>query len=260
MCTNKRVAVNPSDTEGAWLAVVLAWVGGAVDAIGFLTLTNLFTSHMSGNSAALGAYLGVGQGAEALRRLTPIPLFVLGVAVGAAVIEIAVRRSVRPSLSVALTLEVILLLTFRVYGSSHLHAGVIQTAAGWQFGLLVALLAVPMGVQTAALQRVAGTTVHTTYITHMLTAFAKEAVAYLFWLHDHGLGENASAIQGIVPAHPSLFRAALVAGVWTAFVVGAVMGGAAIVRWDLNALLAPVAVLVAVIALDLRSPLYIPPR
>jgi len=252
------VAVNPSDTEGAWLAVVLAWVGGAVDAVGFLTLANLFTSHMSGNSAALGAYLGVGQGAEALRRLTPIPLFVLGVAMGAAVIELAVRRGVRSSLSVALALEAILLLAFRVYGRSHLHAGVIQTTAGWQFDLLVALLAVPMGVQTAALQRVAGTTVHTTYITQMLTTFAKEAVAYLFWLHDRGQAENASATQGIVPARPSLFRALFVAGVWTAFVVGAVMGGAAVARWDLNALLAPMAVLVAMIALDLRSPLYTP--
>jgi len=250
--------VNPSETEGAWLAVVLAWVGGVVDATGFLTLASLFTAHMSGNSAALGAYLGVGQGAEALRRLTPIPLFVLGVAVGAAAIEIAARRGVRSSLSVALALEAILLLDFRVYGSRRLHAGVIHAGVGWQFDLLVALLAVPMGVQTAALQRVAGTNVHTTYITQMLTTFAKEVVAYLFWLHDQGQGKNASATQGIVPARPSLFRALLVAAVWTAFVVGAAMGGAAIVRWNLNALLAPAAVLVAVIAVDVRSPLYTP--
>ncbi len=250
--------MNPIDTEGSWLAVVLAWVGGVVDATGFLTLANLFTSHMSGNSAALGAYVGVGNGAEALRRLTPIPLFVLGVALGATVIELAARRGVRSSLSVALALEAILLLAFLVYGSSHLHAAAIHTTANWQFDALVALLAVPMGVQTAALQRVAGTDVHTTFITGMLTIFAKEVVAYLFWLYDRGQAENASATQGIVPARPSLFRALLVAGVWTAFVVGAAMGGAAILRWNLNALLAPIAVLVAVIALDVRSPLYTP--
>ena len=40
------------EREKAWLAVLLAWVAGCVDAVGYLMLFHLFTAHMSGNSAA----------------------------------------------------------------------------------------------------------------------------------------------------------------------------------------------------------------
>lgn len=245
-----------TQTSAAMLAVVLGWVGGNVDAIGFLLLAQLFIAHMSGNSAALGAYLGQGQWAEAMHRLTPIPLFIFGIVLGAAVIEVAVRRRVRCALSVALLLEALLILGFRLYASRYLHAGTISASAGWPFDLLVALLAVPMGIQTAALQRVGSGTVHTTYITGMLTSLAREGTAYLFWLHDRGQGENASASQGIVPARPSPFRALLMAGIYGAYLLGAAIGGYTLLHWSLNALAVPLLVLASVMALDLRRPLY----
>jgi uncharacterized membrane protein YoaK (UPF0700 family) len=122
--------------------------------------------------------------------------------------------------------------------------------------LLTAFLALAMGIQGAALQRVGGATVHTTYITGMLTNLAKEVVAYAFWRYDRRQGGNASAAQGIVPARPSLFRALLVVGIWCAFVSGAVIGGFAIVHWGLNGVDLPLIVLAAIIGTDLRRPIY----
>lgn len=245
-------------TEGAWLTIVLAATGGVVDAISFLTLAHLFTAHMSGNSAALGAYLGSGDWADGLHRLTPIPLFVVGVALSAALIEVAVRRGVRSSLAVALALEAALLLIFRVYGSFFFYRGTFSVGKAWEYDLLVALLAVPMGVQTAALQRVGGMTVHTTYITGMLTNFAKEGVAYLFWRFDRRRGGNASAAQGIVPAQPSLFRTLLSGGTWCAFLGGAIAGGFMVVNLRLNAVIIPLVILAGLILIDLWRPLYTP--
>jgi uncharacterized membrane protein YoaK (UPF0700 family) len=245
-----------SDGRAARLAFALAWAGGMVDATGFLTLARLFTAHMSGNSAALGAYLGTGDWAEALHRLTPIPLFVVGVAIGAALIEAATRLGIRSSLSVALAAEGLLLLGFRVYGGSTAYLGALPATATWQLDLLTAFLALAMGIQGAALQRVGGATVHTTYITGMLTNLAKEVVAYAFWRYDRRQGGNASAAQGIVPARPSLFRALLVVGIWCAFVSGAVIGGFAIVHWGLNGVDLPLIVLAAIIGTDLRRPIY----
>lgn len=253
---NEQAYADQTSRRIARLAIVLAWVGGMVDATGYLLLAHLFTAHMSGNSAALGAYLGDGQWREAAPRLVPILFFVVGVALGDGLIEVAARRGIRGALSFALAPEVALLLIFRFYGSGYLHAGTIQTDAAWQFALLVALLAVPMGFQTAALQRVAGTVVHTTFITGMLAAVAKEGVAYLFWLGSHERRDNASASEGILPAHPSLFRASLSAGIFLAFLAGAVIGGYGAHRWTLNAMLIPLIVIVLLILSDLWRPYY----
>jgi uncharacterized membrane protein YoaK (UPF0700 family) len=247
-----------TERAGAPLAFVLAWVGGVVDAIGFLTLNRLFTAHMSGNSAAFGAYLGQGGWAEAARRATPIPLFVLGVALGDAVIEIARRRGIRATRSVALTLEAVLLIAFRVYAGGHLDHGEIAAGAAWRFTLLVGLLAVPMGLQTAALQRVGGGTVQTTFITGMLTNLAKEVVTYLFWLSDRHRARRAGTAAATA-RHPSRARALLMAGIWAGFVVGATTGGVAVGRWGLNAVVAPLLVLGAVIVRDARQPPVAPP-
>jgi uncharacterized membrane protein YoaK (UPF0700 family) len=253
---NEKAYADQRSRRIARLAIILAWVGGMVDATGYLLLAHVFTAHMSGNSAALGAYLGDGQWAEAAPRLIPIPLFIFGVALGDALIEVAARCSVRVALSFALAPEAALLLIFRIFGARYLRAGTIRTDAAWQFVLLVALLAVPMGLQTAALQRVADTFVHTTFITGMLTIFAREAVAYVFWLGSRERRENVSASQGILPAHPSLFRASLSAGIFLAFLVGAVVGGYGAHRWTLNAMLTPLIVVALLILSDVRHPFY----
>lgn len=247
----------PIEREKGWLAILLAWVAGIVDAIGYLTLSKIFTAHMSGNSVAFGAYLGEAHWAEAMRRLTPIPLFVCGIIVGAVVIEGAARSGVRSSFALAMLLEALLLSGYWAYGSTLVHGTTIHTHAQWQFDVLVGLLAIAMGLQNAALQRVSGRTVRTTYVTGMLTGFSTEAAAYLFWLAD-GKQANAAIVGGVVPRQPSLGRAALLAGIYGAYLVGAVIGGVTLVRWDLTAVALPVAVVVGMVGLDLLRPIYTP--
>jgi uncharacterized protein DUF1275 len=56
-------------------AFFLSGVGGCIDAIGVLTLGGLFVSHMSGNSAALGAAFGHGDWRTGSPHLFAVPLF-----------------------------------------------------------------------------------------------------------------------------------------------------------------------------------------
>ncbi len=56
-----------------WPAVLLAWVAGFVDSLGYLALAKVFTAHMSGNSAAVGAELGAGNWHEAMVKGLAIP-------------------------------------------------------------------------------------------------------------------------------------------------------------------------------------------
>ena len=114
------------EREKAWLALLLAGVAGAVDAVGYLLLLHLFTAHMSGNSVAMGLSIGQTQWQTALLRAIPIPLFVFGVALGTAVIEIAIRQRIRSQRSfrwfVASTVRRARdVLPPRRFGTSHIH-------------------------------------------------------------------------------------------------------------------------------------------
>jgi uncharacterized membrane protein YoaK (UPF0700 family) len=67
---------------GLILAGLLAALAGMVDAIGYLHLSHLFVSFMSGNSTQLGVALGQGDLANAGAIAELIALFVLGAAAG----------------------------------------------------------------------------------------------------------------------------------------------------------------------------------
>lgn len=245
--------------EKAALAIVLSWVAGLVDAIGYLTLFHLFTAHMSGNSVATGVALGQGGWAMALRRATPIPLFVVGVMLGAALVEAAARRGLRSTLSVALAPVVALLVAFMTLGTVLLRDTTVRPDTTWQFYLLVALPTLAMGCQNAALRRVGGRYVRITYVTGMLTNLAEQAVVFLYWLRDRtrgrGIRRLALALR-LAPRRPAFVHGALYGGIWLGYILGAIVGGVSDMRWALRALLIPLCSLALVIALDLVRPAH----
>src|SRR6266568_2200977 len=64
------------------LAGLLAGLAGSVDAIGYLHLSGLFLSFMSGNSTQLAVALGQGDAGEGAAIGELIALFVVGAAAG----------------------------------------------------------------------------------------------------------------------------------------------------------------------------------
>ncbi|HZT58682.1 MAG TPA: YoaK family protein [Pyrinomonadaceae bacterium] len=251
---------SPLEREKAWVAVLLACVAGAVDAVGYLTLFHLFTAHMSGNSVAMGAHLGRREWGEAFRRMFPIPVFVLGVTLGGVVTEVAGRRGVRAVFSPALALEMALLFAFMILGSEDFGGGGVSAEPSWKFYALAGLPALAMGVQSATLRRVGGQTVRTTYITGLLTNLTEECVAFLFWLRDRTrrAGEGRGGWTLRVLPKPSARRLALLGGVYGGYVFGAVAGSCAELRWSLLALILPLCGLAVVVGCDLVRPIYEP--
>jgi uncharacterized membrane protein YoaK (UPF0700 family) len=247
--------------EQAWLASLLAFTGGFVDAIGYLVLFHLFTAHMSGNSAAAGLSFGAGDWAEAWHRLFPIPVFLLGVVLGATLSELLARRGVRSAFSVALGLEAALLILFLGLGLLIFREGGLDRQESWSFYLLAALPALAMGAQNATLRRVGQTGVRTTFVTGMLADSAEEIVKFGFWLHDHWVGREANPGDRVRAGwfwQPSLHRAALWLGLWIVYVFGAISGAWLIFHWGLLALVLPIGCLGIVIARDWVRPI-IPP-
>ncbi|MBV8161487.1 MAG: DUF1275 domain-containing protein [Acidimicrobiia bacterium] len=237
------MATNEPVREKSWVALALAMVGGFVDAVGYLTLLGVFIAHMSGNSASMGAHFGQGNAMAGLARAAPIPLFVFGVTGGAVAIDVLARRGVRSTAAVVLAVEAVLLLAVMVIGDATLSHGVVAAQRGWTFYALVVLAATAMGLQTSALRRLAGQTVRTTYVTGMLTHLGEEVARFV-------LPSSRPSASGP--------RLRVLLFVWVCYAVGAVAGGWAHDQWSLNALLAPLAVLALVIAVDLVRPIHGP--
>jgi uncharacterized membrane protein YoaK (UPF0700 family) len=243
------------EREKAWLAVLLAWVAGSVDAIGFLALVHLFTAHMSGNTVGMGAYLGHGQWREAVRRGSPIPFFVCGVVFGAAVATFAARRGLRPFFAPVLALETALLLAYLAWSGHVLRERGLQMAPAGLSMLMVALPAIAMGLQSATVRRVGALTVRTTFITGVLTEFGEAVAESAAWAAGQWRkGRQRRAIR-VARRRLPVVRAMLLAALWCAYALGAIAGGFGVARGGMGALWMPVAVLAAVIVADIVSPI-----
>jgi uncharacterized membrane protein YoaK (UPF0700 family) len=228
------------------VAFPLAGVGGFVDAVGFLTLAGLFVAHMSGNTIRLGVFVGDGDWSLAAARLVPIIAFTVGVAGGIALIEALRRRSAPAPAARVLSIEAGLL-AFMLVGQAVLDGGS-ATAGSWDYYLLAVIAVLTMGLQNAALRRVAGVPVHTTFVTGMLTHIAEETVNGWYAWRD--------ARRGGIPgredaARTASRRARLHGGVWLSYVTGGVLGALLALQWDLWVLAVPRAALIVLIAVDL---------
>lgn len=242
----------------AGLVLILAGIGGYVDGVGFLVLFGMFTSHMSGNSVMMGVHAGLHDWNLAFHHAFPIPIFVLGVMLGAALTTALIRRGVHSILCIAFGLEAGLLLIFMLAGSSTLRDGTARMESPGTFYFLAASLPLAMGFQNATLRQVGGTTVRTTFITGTLTSFGENAVQYLFWLHEQRRqGWQLGKLLRMSPRQPVFVRMGLLLGLWIGYVLGAILGACAEQTWQLWALAVPVSTLLGIVCLDAIRPIAV---
>ena len=239
----------PLGTYGrAAVVLALAGVAGFVDGVGYLLILGIYTSHMTGNTAALGRELDFRHWCAALEHGWPIAAFLLGLIAGAAVTEAARRRRFHGRLAIVLGLEALLLFLLLV-----LLPGVDPPAA-W-----LGLPAFAMGMQTVTITRVGDQRVYSTYITGSLAKFAEALASYFFWLADrrHVPRTSSERVNWLREClgHRLLGHALLTAGLWLLFLLGGLAGAAAEVRWQTQAFWWPLAALAALALLDLRHPI-----
>lgn len=236
--------------EQARVALGLTATAGFVDAVGYLVLYHLFIAHMSGNSVASAARIGSGEWGEALFRFAPIPLYVLGALLGAAIIDQAGRHAARASSALTLSLEAALLATFAVWAHGIMQGDAIAADPKWRFYTLVACVTIAMGLQAATLRRAGGQHLNTTVVTGTLISFSEQVVRYTSSRRDRSTADARDARD----------RALLLGGAWLTYVSGAVLGGFLKQRWGPLALGIPIIGLLAIVAVDLISPLHSPSR
>lgn len=227
------------------VAVVLSLVAGQIDVVGFLACWHVFTAHMTGNSVHLAMSLVAGHWGDAVRAGAVIPIFLLGSVVGRSIIEFCVRRRFRRSASIVLLLEAAILCEVIA-----LRSGVSGNSVLW-FTLL--LLALCMGLQTAALTRVGPLTVHTTFVTGMLNSLAQRLSLLFFWMVDRLRGKASNSWTH----SKALGQAALLAAVFVSYVCGALLATRLAQYSPLRSLFLTIGLIFCCVCIDQITPLSI---
>jgi uncharacterized membrane protein YoaK (UPF0700 family) len=149
--------------------IALTFLTGVVDAASYLKFGHVFVANMTGNVVFLGFALAGAPGLSAISSLVALGSFLVGALAGG---WIGVRNAenrghiLRGASVVQLTLIVIVLILALAIGEPLNSAG--------RYALLVPM-ALAMGVQNAAAQRLAVPELTTTVLTRTLTGLASEA-------------------------------------------------------------------------------------
>jgi uncharacterized membrane protein YoaK (UPF0700 family) len=185
------------------MLLVLAWGAGIMDAVAYLGL-GVFTTMMTGNTALLAFAIGRGERAAIVSAGLALAAFSAGAAIGALIAGRRRSGGEWPSVvTEALACEGILLGVLAVVW--HVAGPAPATGAA---GLLILCSGLAMGVQAAAVRYLGVPGVSTTYITSTLANLSAELVG---WMRP-GEGGRAQRVR-------------LLAGVFLAYGLGALVGG-----------------------------------
>lgn len=239
-------------------------IAGFIDAIGYLTLRQIYVANMSGNTVAVAIHLSKREWTEAWAHGCPILAFVPGLIAGDAIVELCKRSRVRGILMPAMLIESAGLALFVLFADRSISPrGVIGAYDGANYALLVGLLAFSMGLQNGALRRIGALKDVHTYVTGMLLATAHGCTNYLLWLGRRlrkARWNRVGAILRYSPHHRSLRAATLAAMLWTLYLIGAIIGAALRMRFGVHLLLAPISLLLLMAVVDVIKPIQNRPR
>jgi uncharacterized membrane protein YoaK (UPF0700 family) len=239
------------------VALLLTWVAGFVDLVGYEYLYGVYAAHMSGNTVAMARHISESHSLGVARNGFTIAMFVGGLILGAIVFEAERRGALRLRCPATLLLESAAIAIFLCAAPKAASHTVIPPQPAMNFYLLVALLAAAMGLQNVTIRKVGGINVYTTFITGSLVKFAETSSAWLFWMRDRTRNrffERIGPALRISLRRAEPRRAALTGGLWTSYLAGGVCAGYAHYALDVFCLIFPLLVLIGLTLYGAISP------
>src|ERR1700690_371610 len=208
------------------LAVILALIAGYIDSYALLNF-NGYASFMSGNTTQAGLQAGRGQLLDAAIHLLPIPLFVGGVFVGTFHLLGGRRQPVRGLCSlVSACLATSLAITY---------CRPLTTLCS------IILLSFGMGVMNSMITRIGEQRISLGFVTGDLNNIGR---------HLALTARGVALPDSVAPGDTHSWRAAVLAGVWGSFFVGAMLSGAGMLLAGKGILLPPIFALLALSLFD----------
>lgn len=149
--------------------LALTFTTGLVDAVSFLGLGRVFTANMTGNIVLLGFGISGSGGLPVLAPIVSLVAFLAGAVIGGILANRLLERHPE-HLGAALGVEVAMI------GIAAIVAGAVNVRHGAFSGyVLIALLALAMGVRNASIRRIGVRDLTTTVLTGTLTELAADS-------------------------------------------------------------------------------------
>jgi uncharacterized membrane protein YoaK (UPF0700 family) len=205
-----------------WLSLGLAFIGGYADAAGFL-LADTFTGHVTGNLVLTAISVAREDWPTFSRRVLAIALFLAGILFSVILERLVARRQAWSLLPALMGVETVLILIAYFALTSHLAA---------QLEVFVSCMSLALGLQNGGFHKAGGISVHTTYLTGMITDLVRTEA------EKH----TSAALSRTPPPDP---KRSILCGIWIAFVLGATIGAAMVFRLEALAIVGAALLLLA---------------
>jgi uncharacterized membrane protein YoaK (UPF0700 family) len=214
------------------IAIGLAFVGGYADASSYV-LTRTFTGHLTGN-CVLAAVSAAGKDWHlTLDRLLAVIVFLAGILVNSILNRFLPASLRQYSLAIAMFVEVLLIVSASLLLTNRANGE-----------LSVVCMCLALGIQNGALNKTNGISVHSTYMTGMVTTLIQKSFDHLS--SKQSLNEDSSG-------HSTWLTIQVLAPMWISFIIGAFTGAAIVSSYHSIGLLGIVAPLALLICAEMRT-------
>ena len=195
-----------NDSEGGTafgISIGLAFVGGYCDAASF-SLAHTLTGHLTGNCVLAAVSLANKEWHLVADRVLAVAVFLAGILASLTLSWFIPIQLKRHSLAISLCIEVLLIFSAGLFVTN-------QANKEW----FIISMCLAMGIQNDALRKTNRVSVHSTYMTGMVTTLMQKSFEHLL------PKENT----GKLPAKQSSGAAIQILGrMWLSFIVGAIAG------------------------------------
>jgi uncharacterized membrane protein YoaK (UPF0700 family) len=194
------------------ISIGLAFVGGYADAASFL-LASTFTGHLTGNCILAAVSAASQEWYLAADRLLAVTVFLTGILGSLTLSRFIPVRLRRYSLAVTMFIEVLLILSACLFLANRAN-----------HEPFIVCMCLALGMQNDALRKTNGFSVHSTYMTGMVTTLTQKCFQHFVSNRspapDSAKHSTGAAIQVLAPMWTSFLSGALAGSLMVAFFHG----------------------------------------
>ena len=213
-------------------SIGLAFVGGYADASSYL-LARTFTGHLTGNCVLAAVSAASKDLSLTLDRLLAVVVFLGGIFFNLILTHFAPIRLRQSSLAITMFVEILLFVS----------ASLFLRAWGNQEWFIVCMC-LALGMQNGALNKTNGISVHSTYMTGMVTGLLQKSFDHLF--ANRSSKEPSSGDSALLTLQ-------VPASMWMSFICGAVTGSVLVSSFQSVGLLGIVLPLILLILIEING-------
>jgi uncharacterized membrane protein YoaK (UPF0700 family) len=214
------------------ISIGLAFIGGYADASSYL-LARTFTGHLTGNCVLAAVSAASKDFYLTLDRLVAVIVFLGGILFSLMLNRFAPVWLRQSSLAIAMFIEVLLFLSAFLFLSNRANEK-----------LFIACMCLALGIQNGALHKTNGISVHSTYMTGMVTTLMQKSF-------DHLSSKRSSKEDSSRNSARLTFQ--VLASMWMSFTFGAVTGAVLVSSFHSIGLLGIVLPLILLILIEMNK-------